>query len=282
MSVRELTISTRYLDFAALEFGDPKGKPVLALHGWMDNAASFIPVAEHLQGIRLIAIDLAGHGLSDHRPKRWSYDIWHYVEDLVDIVVSLKLNSFGLIGHSMGAVICTMAAATVLKKQVSAMVLIDGLSPTPRLPSEAPKSLELYITQRQMDMDSFSVPRYRTIKQAIRARAIGQYKVSREAAELLVTRGLCQQGEEWLWRSDYRLKLASPARFTREQSLAFIHSVECPTQMIYAENGELRDVIADNQDEMPNIAFHPLSGTHHLHMDGQVDKVASIANAALS
>ena len=282
MEPRELTISTRHLNFTALELGDPKGYPVLALHGWLDNAASFIPVSEYLQGIRLIAIDLAGHGLSEHRPEGWSYDVWHYVEDLMDIVDALKLDSFGLLGHSLGAVICTMAASTVLKDQVSAMVLIDGLSPIPRQPEQAPDSMRDYIQQRRTPVSELPVSRYRSIKQAIRARAIGMYKVSRVSSELLVTRGIQEFDGEWLWTADPRLKLGSPARFTKAQSLAFAQSVKAPTQMIYAESGELKKFISNNQAEMANIQFHPLAGSHHLHMDGKVEEVARIANAALT
>ena len=281
MPPRELTIHTTRFSFAALELGEPTGAPVLALHGWLDNAASFIPIAKHLNGIRLIAVDLAGHGLSDHRPEGWSYDIWHYVEDVVDIVNALNLTSFGLMGHSMGAVICTMAAASVLKEQVTSMVLIDGLSPSPRDPKQAPQSLADYIRERQIPPENLPVSRYRSVKQAIRARAIGMYKVSRSSSELLINRGLRQQGEEWLWTTDVRLKLGSPARFTRDQSLAFIQAIECPTELIYAEDGELKEFIADNQQEMLHVTVHPLPGTHHLHMDGQVLQVADIANACL-
>ena len=280
MQPRELTIKTRHLTFAALELGDPLGKPVLALHGWLDNAASFIPVASELQGVRVIAIDLAGHGLSDHRPVGWSYDIWHYVEDLVDIVEALGLSSFGLMGHSMGAIISTLSAATVLKQQVTAMVLIDGLTPSPRLPEDAPESLTRYIQQRRTPAEALSVSRYRSQKMAIRARAIGFYTVSRRSAELLVSRGLRQQGDGWQWTADPRLKLASPVRFTHGECLAFIRNIKCPADVIYAEGGEISHFINEYQVEMPNMQFHALSGSHHLHMDGQVSAVANIAHAA--
>ena len=284
MQPRELTIKTRYLELAALAWGNPDGRPVLALHGWLDNAASFIPLAEQmeLENIHLIAVDLPGHGRSGHRPAGFSYDVWHYVEDLVDIAEALKLERFALTGHSLGGVICTMAAASALQEQIVAMILIDGISPTPRLPEQSPLSLKQYIQLRRTPVEQLPVSRYRSKKQAVRARAISQYKVSRESAELLVERAIMQKGEDWLWTADPRLKLSSPARFTREQSLAFIQAVACPAHVIYAESGEISGFINDIQEYADSFTFYPLAGSHHLHMDDQVHAVASIADTVLS
>ena len=282
MQPKELTISTRQLTFSALELGDPQGKPVIALHGWMDNAASFVPVAEQLKGIRLIAIDLAGHGRSEHRPKGWSYDIWHYIEDLSDIAEALKFNEFGLLGHSLGGIICTMSAATVLKEQVTGLVVIDGISPYPRTPEESVSSLKQYIRQRRQPVISLSEVGYRSIKQAIRARMIGQYRVSKTSAELLVNRGLRQEESNWVWTMDPRLKLGSPARYTLEQSLAFVKAVTCPMSIIYVEEGEISEFVRDYAQDLTSAGLHPLAGSHHLHMDGQVDAVAAVINTTLS
>ena len=43
------------------------GQPrVLALHGWLDNAASFLPLAARLPALDLVMLDLPGHGRSGH------------------------------------------------------------------------------------------------------------------------------------------------------------------------------------------------------------------------
>lgn len=279
MQPRELSIQTPHLTFAAVEWGDPRGHPVIALHGWLDNLASFTPMAARLKGIRLITVDQAGHGLSDHRPEWFSYDVWHYVEDLVYMAETLQLDRFGLLGHSMGGVVSAMAAGSVLKERVSGVVAIDGLFPWPRKAEDAPTALRDYINQRRTPVDQLPVTRYRSKQQAIRARAMSLFKVSRASSELLVERSIRQVGDDWLWTSDPRVKLGSPARFSLEQALAFPQQITCPAHMIHVDHGAIHDAIQQYKERLPNIEFHPMSGNHHLHMDDQVEAIAGIVNS---
>ena len=43
--MRELALDLPQGRFAALAWGDPSLPPLLALHGWLDNAASFSTLA---------------------------------------------------------------------------------------------------------------------------------------------------------------------------------------------------------------------------------------------
>ena len=58
-------------------------------------------------------------------PEEMDYSIWNYVEDVVDIVDTLGLESFSLIGHSMGAIASTMTAA-ILGDRVEKAIMLDG------------------------------------------------------------------------------------------------------------------------------------------------------------
>ena len=59
------------------------GKPiVLALHGWLDNANSFVPISSYFEAYHFIALDWPGHGHSDHRPSGCDYQQLDYVDDL--------------------------------------------------------------------------------------------------------------------------------------------------------------------------------------------------------
>ena len=66
---RELTLDLPHLRLAARAWGDPSLPPLLALHGWLDNAASFDRLAPLLcEHFHIVALDLPGHGRSGHRP----------------------------------------------------------------------------------------------------------------------------------------------------------------------------------------------------------------------
>ena len=282
MQPMELTIPTKDLTFEAVQWGDPNGYPVIALHGWLDNSASFTPMAGQLKGIRLIAVDLAGHGRSDHRPPRFSYDIWHYVEDLVYIVEALGLQQFGLVGHSLGAVVGSMAAGSVLKDRLTGFVAIDGLLPRPRPPEELPDTLTHYIQQRQTPAEQLPVTLYRSKEQAVRARMLSEFKVSKTSAQLLVDRSMVQEGDHWVWTYDQRLKLGSPVRFTVEQALAFPQQVQCSAHVVYACGGLISPMVKAFSSQLPGFTFHPMEGYHHLHMDDQVDAVSAVVNSIFS
>ena len=65
--MNEITLKIPGFSIAGLTLGKPENPPILALHGWLDNANSFAPLAPYLQhNFYLIAVDLPGHGHSSH------------------------------------------------------------------------------------------------------------------------------------------------------------------------------------------------------------------------
>lgn len=281
MQPREIEVNTGRMVFSGLEWGDAKGRPVLALHGWMDNAASFTPLAPLLKGIRLIAVDLAGHGRSQHRPADMDYCIWNYVEDVIDIADTLELQDFSLLGHSLGAVVSVMTA-TVLKQRIHKLVCIDGLYPWPRKPEDAPVVLAEYIEQRRTLRKGKQLNRFKSMEHAVRIRSMGQFPVSRASSALLVERALYLDGDAWTWRTDPRLTLSSPLRFAPEQAMAFVDALQCETHMLYAHSGVVDSIVGHSAERFPNVQFHAVEGTHHFHMDGSTKQVAEQVNTVLA
>lgn len=128
------------LKLAAKGWGPPEGPKVLALHGWLDNAASFDTLAPLLPGIRLVALDLAGHGLSQHRHPTAGYEFVEWVPDVLWAATALGWDRFAILGHSLGAGIAPLVAAAA-PDRLDRLVLLDGLGPpSPPTSADLPRS----------------------------------------------------------------------------------------------------------------------------------------------
>ncbi|NWB92131.1 alpha/beta fold hydrolase [Pseudomonas agarici] len=268
-AVEEVRLSLPHIELAAQLFGPEDGLPVIALHGWLDNANSFARLAPKLEGLRIVALDLAGHGHSGHRPVGAGYALWDYAHDVLQVAQQLGWNRFGLLGHSLGAIISVVLAGA-LPERVTHLALIDGLIPQTAQGESAAEHLGMAL-QAQLKLQDKRKPLHKTLDLAVEARMKGRVAVSREAAELLAQRGLVPVSGGYTWRSDSRLTLASPLRLTEEQALAFVHRVACPAQLVVAEQG----MLAQRRSLLEQLPFNRqvLPGGHHLHLNDEAGAV---------
>ncbi len=126
--VEEVRLSLAHIELAAHLSGPEDGVPVIALHGWLDNANSFARLAPKLEGLRIVALDMAGHGHSAHRPTGAGYALWDYVFDVLQVAEQLGWKRFALLGHSLGAIV-SLVLAGALPERVTHLGLIDGVIP---------------------------------------------------------------------------------------------------------------------------------------------------------
>ena len=106
----ERTFDVNGLTFTAKEWGSPGYKPVIALHGWLDNAASFDLMLPFLSDMHVIALDCAGHGGSSFRSADSGYNIWQDIAEVLGVADQMGWDQFALLGHSRGAIISTLIA----------------------------------------------------------------------------------------------------------------------------------------------------------------------------
>lgn len=265
LDVEEVRLSLPHIELAAHVFGPSDGVPVIALHGWLDNANSFARLAPRLHGLRILAIDMAGHGHSAHRPLGAGYALWDYVYDVLQVAEQMGWQRFGLLGHSLGAIVSVVLAGA-MPHRVSHLALIDGVLP-PTANDEDPAERLGMALQAQLDHESKRKSVHKTLERAIEARMKGVVAVSREAAELLAQRGLMPVPGGYTWRSDSRLTLHSPLRLSEAQALAFVRRVACPTRLVVAQEGMLARHTA-LLEGLP-FAVEYLPGGHHLHLNDE-------------
>ena len=265
LDVEEVRLSLPHIELAAHVFGPADGVPVIALHGWLDNANSFARLAPRLHGLRILAIDMAGHGHSAHRPLGAGYALWDYVYDVLQVAEQMGWQRFGLLGHSLGAIVSVVLAGA-MPHRVSHLALIDGVLP-PTANDEDPAERLGMALQAQLDHENKRKSVHKTLERAIEARMKGVVAVSREAAELLAQRGLMPVPGGYTWRSDSRLTLHSPLRLSEAQALAFVRRVACPTRLVVAQEGMLARHTA-LLEGLP-FAVEYLPGGHHLHLNDE-------------
>jgi pimeloyl-ACP methyl ester carboxylesterase len=172
---------------AAIEWGADGARPVLALHGWLDNAASFARLATLLDRLHLVAIDLPGHGRSETPPAACARHFVDWVPVVLDVAEALGWQRFSLMGHSMGAGIATLVPA-VARDRIERLVLLEGMGPLSSSPDDAPEQLakalrsEAAVTRAEPNV-------YRDFDAAVTAR-MKNSDLDRASARLLVERGV--------------------------------------------------------------------------------------------
>jgi pimeloyl-ACP methyl ester carboxylesterase len=125
VSARFITLSTG-VRVRVAERGPPDGRPVLMLHGWGASLYMYRHAFDMLppHGVRAIAVDLRGYGLSDKPRDTGSYSLDAYIQDLHALLEALGLPRVVLIGQSMGG---GLALRYTLRhpERVSRLVLIN-------------------------------------------------------------------------------------------------------------------------------------------------------------
>ena len=271
--MKPLSLSALSLQLGALAFGDDAGEKCLAIHGWMDNAASFTPLATALPECHVVSIDLPGHGLSTHLPEGCHYHLLDQVSYILAAADALGWHQFNLLAHSLGACIAPFVAVAA-PERISRLVMVDGIGPPTESAEALPARLKRSVAQSAESRDRLTRI-YSHMSDAVDAR-LAATRMDRKNAELIVERSLRETSGGFTWRFDSKIRLPSPSYLSTEQVQACLSSVACPSLLILAEQGvaQAREYAETRIGYMPRGVLYRLPGFHHVHMD-HPDSVAA-------
>jgi len=238
---------------------------VLALHGWLDNAASFDRLAPQLEGLRVVAVDLPGHGRSGRLPAGCGNHFADWAASVLAIADALDWDRFALLGHSMGAGISTLVPA-VAADRIDRVVLLEGMGPLAEPAENAPRSLAEALDQ-EAKLAGQKPRVFPSLEAAVEARRRDS-DLDSASARLLVERGTEPVPGGVRFTYDPRLRTRSRVRFTEEQVQAFLRAIACPVLAVRASHGWPfpADLMAARAAEIRDLRVLEVEGGHHVHL----------------
>ena len=244
-----------------------QGRLVLALHGFLDNAASMACLAPAMSQFQYIAIDLPGHGMSNHRAPGAHYNQMDYIQDLHELVVSEEWQDIVIVGHSMGGILASIYSA-VFPERVKGIAMIDACGPLTLPPETSSEQLRASILSRMPKPGRTGSAREVDLDAAVAARC-KMSDITAEHAATILRRNITV-GENGLsgWRSDPRLRTKSTLRLTESQAQNIMQAIQCPVWIGGASDSfkKMETAYAERKSWLKNSRFELFSGGHHFHM----------------
>lgn len=263
----DLVIDLPWGRIAARRWGQAGARPLLACHGWLDNAASFDRLAPLLadgHALDIVAIDLPGHGHSSWLPQGYSQPT--QAACVLAVLDALGWRQATLMGHSMGAGIACLLAASV-PERVQALICLDALGQLSAAADTTVERLRKHLLTCVPGQPRAHRP-MADLAEAI-ARRQRHSPLALADTTALVERGTVHDGHRWQWRHDPALAAPSAVYLHEEQVLALLAAITCPTLLLQAEPAS-RHLPAGMQQQrrtaVPALQTITLPGGHHLHM----------------
>lgn len=290
---QEVKIPVPWGHLAAKQWGNPKGFPVICLHGWLDNACSFDGLAPILpnEQFNFVAVDLPGHGFSSHFPAGMTYRFSDSFTAIRYVKEHFDFEKFTLIGHSMGAAVAIWYAS-IFSDEVNKLISLD-------LVNVGPITLEKHVKRAKSSIltgvDTFKklhgrkVPTYDYIDAVARAFmanqfAHGQDSITQESVETLMKRGLIEVGDKVTWSADLRLRIPATFNALEEQVEHYATNIICPLLLLkasgshwYMQEEIAKRIIKVYKNHNPNFEMEKIEGGHHVHLN-EPEKVISHIN----
>lgn len=265
------------LCIAAQSWGSRSDSPILAIHGWLDNSASFAPLMQRAYGCHIVAPDLPGHGRSAHLPATVPYSLETYALTMIEVAEQLQWDHFSIVGHSLGASVGILLAAS-MPERVDRLVMLDSVGPKRLSGMQSMMNLLDSVRISKEDRRRREVC-YPSVSAAAHVRCVLSNMPS-AIAEAICERDIIVKRDSagFVCGFDRRLLPDPILPFTDEQTEALLESIQCPALLIRGGNGQLKgENIESRKRRVSSLIESTVSGEHHFHAQNPEETWAHIS-----
>lgn len=234
------------------------GLPVLAIPGLTRNSTDFNHVAPHLEGVRLIRIDLRGRGLSEWAAPE-TYTVLQETADVLDLLDHLGIDKVAILGTSRGGLIAMYMALARKDRLLGALLNDIG----PKIEASGLRVISGYVGKNpvQSTYDEAALARSKLWK------GFSNVPMSRWRAE--VEQHYRETPQGLVVRYDPRLGDAFTADFDGEVPTAWpmFDALEgLPTALLRGETSDIlsKDTAQEMTKRRPDLIYSEVKGRGHV------------------
>ncbi|KAE8611128.1 hypothetical protein XENTR_v10012351 [Xenopus tropicalis] len=287
--LKELRFTVPWGQLAAKAWGPSDGRPVLCLHGWLDNANTFdrlIPLLPNDH--HFVALDFSGHGLSSHMPEGVRYQHVDYVSDVHRVVTQLGWRQFSIMGHSMGGVVGGLFAS-VFPKLVKNLILLDSYGFFPVNADMIQTHLKKIISYYSR-LEGVSAGKIYSPEGALQRLLEANVSLTQETAKLLLERGTKTVEGGVVFSRDIRVTVNNSLPLSTEQCVLMLSKIQADVHIIMANEGLTADMMRGVYTDVGQALLKGfreslkercqvtvVDGNHFVHLN-EPEKVAGIIN----
>jgi pimeloyl-ACP methyl ester carboxylesterase len=258
--VEERFLHLRQTDLRVRVLSHGSGAPLLLLHGGTFSAAAWAPLFAALRGVRLLAVDLPGHGLSDpvrYRRGRVREHTHRLIDDIVD---ALELDAVPVVGHSLGGMFALWHAATG-SERISEIIAVGA--PAVALPGTRVRMPLSLLTVRGLGAAVLGSPSPRPIYRRLLAQGLGAAEVNMASDELIEALRLSGRRHDNARTAASLMHAIDRFRRPRAESVLSadeLAAIRVPTLFILGSD----DPYLSPADAQPSIARIPNATVHEM------------------
>ena len=210
-----------------LAWGEPGRRGLVFVHGggahahwWTHIAATFA------EEFRVLAVDLSGHGDSDHRR---NYDIEQWTQEIVGVAAGGGVDGPPVVvGHSMGGFV-TIVAAALHGEELAGVIVCDSPVTEPDPEVESFRLRESFGRPRTYASVDEALSRFRTVPP--------QEHYLDYVIDHVGRQSLREMDGGWQWKFDRRVFEQFAGGTIRGIALPYLGRVRCRFALLRSENG---------------------------------------------